>query len=293
MQSQSRRIHHCSECGFEGHNSSNSNCPVNRLFYEELRHNTSEEASYFNAERLICHMRNYCAFYGVNGMTRESFISQMIVNMDELCTHLRQFNPRSRARDKIMKSLELVVNYINRKLQQTNGLGPRQYVILANTSEGPFIRLIDITSNMVNESPESTIRGRPLRSPAQNRIRRSRQPTAPRPSPRSNPRPNPSPRPIQQQKVASVYLKECSLVQDLLINQTCQCPICLDDVDAEDVMRTNCNHTYCVTCIKELSTTIKNKVQKPSCPMCRSTITEFKMGKEETLNEMNTYFSTL
>lgn len=51
-----------------------------------------------------------------------------------------------------------------------------------------------------------------------------------------------------------------------------QCPICYDDTQEINLMHTNCNHTFCNTCITTHLDTERNKGQ-PQCPMCRSIIT--------------------
>ena len=51
-----------------------------------------------------------------------------------------------------------------------------------------------------------------------------------------------------------------------------QCPICYDETPEIHFMTTNCNHTFCNTCITTHLETERNK-RHPHCPMCRSTIT--------------------
>ena len=51
-----------------------------------------------------------------------------------------------------------------------------------------------------------------------------------------------------------------------------QCPICYEETPEIHLMHTNCNHTFCNTCITTHLETERNK-RHPHCPMCRSTIT--------------------
>lgn len=51
-----------------------------------------------------------------------------------------------------------------------------------------------------------------------------------------------------------------------------QCPICYDDTPEINLIHTNCNHTFCNTCITSHLDTERNRRQ-PHCPMCRSIIT--------------------
>lgn len=46
------------------------------------------------------------------------------------------------------------------------------------------------------------------------------------------------------------------------------CPICFDGIDKNNLIKTNCNHTICHTCISTLLT----RSRKVSCPMCRTNI---------------------
>jgi len=55
------------------------------------------------------------------------------------------------------------------------------------------------------------------------------------------------------------------------LRDTKQCPICYDETPEIQFMTTNCNHTFCNTCIMRHLDTERNKRQ-PHCPMCRTTI---------------------
>lgn len=101
---------------------------------------------------------------------------------------------------------------------------------------------------------------------------------------------------IVKQTTAAAYLKSISLVQDLTISNEipgCDCPICFDEFAATDVLQTNCNHSFCISCIKNLSNSIKNKTNKPCCPMCRTEITKITIGSTETYNELNDFMCSL
>ena len=56
-----------------------------------------------------------------------------------------------------------------------------------------------------------------------------------------------------------------------------KCPICLNILNDETITITNCNHTFCDTCINKSIDT--NGVR---CPLCRSSIKEFYNKNERT-----------
>jgi zinc-RING finger domain len=98
-------------------------------------------------------------------------------------------------------------------------------------------------------------------------------------------------------KTAGAYFKEIALVQDLEVADNaplCECPMCFDELDAKSAIVTNCNHSFCVTCVKGYSTAIKNKKSKrPNCPMCRTNITKFKMGKVDIYEDLRSHIVSL
>ena len=90
-------------------------------------------------------------------------------------------------------------------------------------------------------------------------------------------------------KHTSDYLKEMTLLvhDDLTqledLHTTCECPLCYDTVLVTDALHTNCSHSYCAECVKNLATSIKDKTTQPSCPCCRTTITEITTGNPDIL----------
>jgi hypothetical protein len=97
-------------------------------------------------------------------------------------------------------------------------------------------------------------------------------------------------------KRTSAYFKEISLIQDLTIEKDapeCDCPLCFDSVPVTDVLNTNCNHSFCVTCVKGFATVNKDKTKKPDCPMCRTDITEFKVGNQQVFADIQNHILKL
>jgi hypothetical protein len=97
------------------------------------------------------------------------------------------------------------------------------------------------------------------------------------------------------QKHTSNYLKELTLFNDLTLDSeaTCECPLCYDTVFIADALHTNCAHSYCVECVKGLATSIKDKTTQPTCPCCRTIITEIKSGNDETLTNFRSHLNSL
>jgi hypothetical protein len=58
------------------------------------------------------------------------------------------------------------------------------------------------------------------------------------------------------------------------------CPICLDSKDTDNMCQTNCNHYFCLGCIKTHEGNEKFQRSKlVTCPMCREHVTEVKVFK--------------
>ena len=101
---------------------------------------------------------------------------------------------------------------------------------------------------------------------------------------------------IQPIKHSSQYIKEWRIIQDITIcgiNATDECPICFDCIKVEESITTNCKHAYCLDCIKGFTTSIKNKTEKPICPMCRSDIIEITISNHEIYQELNEHLIDL
>jgi len=52
-----------------------------------------------------------------------------------------------------------------------------------------------------------------------------------------------------------------------------KCPMCLENIDTQDLVRTNCNHYYCNTCmLKHIRNVQNNMLDDLLCPLCRTNI---------------------
>jgi len=68
-----------------------------------------------------------------------------------------------------------------------------------------------------------------------------------------------------------------------------ECPICYETIIAENVMRTQCNHSFCQDC---LCTTIDsvNVMRSPECPMCREQITLIRTSNDLQYADMTAFY---
>jgi hypothetical protein len=83
----------------------------------------------------------------------------------------------------------------------------------------------------------------------------------------------------------SHYLKEMSVILDLTTSveveqeaekseEKYDCPLCYEVCEFKNIIETNCCHSYCLDCMKNFTTAIKDKTTKPGCPLCRTEIKE-------------------
>ena len=86
-------------------------------------------------------------------------------------------------------------------------------------------------------------------------------------------------------------------VQELEVEEVCNrfdCPICMESHDNKEKLITNCNHKVCKTCmINFLEHHLKNNnVKKPSCSLCRTTISSIAFVDKDYKEELTTkYFA--
>jgi len=72
-----------------------------------------------------------------------------------------------------------------------------------------------------------------------------------------------------------------TILEEERINETLECPICLDAFSLEATYETNCRHSFCVEC----TTTHLKKDTHNKCPMCRTKITALEQKKLNPSNE--------
>lgn len=258
---------HCSQCGQEGHNRRNRRCPVNvqRVAPAQVanpRHLISPD----NRNRRILNDKLTIAVSALADLTQ--LISQQpVLSIPYI---LGVFIKGNEFREKINQVLELDTNeikviapipifeYFSALIDVFNtflGAHVTSFRLVPSFQDGKF--------DLALHNPD----GVSLNSICTANVKRT-----------------------------SAYFKEMSLVNDLTILDgvsTCDCPLCFDAVPATDVLVTNCKHSFCVTCIKGFATANKDKTKKPDCPMCRTDLTEFKVGNQTVHNEIREHILNL
>lgn len=87
-------------------------------------------------------------------------------------------------------------------------------------------------------------------------------------------------------RLASSYVKEWKIVHDLTrpadAEQQYECSICIESKPATQFAKTNCQHEYCVDCIKSYVQSRRENPTKVVCPMCRSELSEIIVSHVDT-----------
>lgn len=258
----------CSQCGQEGHNRRNRNCPVNsgrRISNQfstplDIQSIAPEFQARINMTRIhllaamgdleeltrIISTPSNTANY-VIGVVREAaaFCTKINLALDNEWLEIPQILP-----EPIFAYFETQINAFNSFLELTIVTPIRLIVSFQNRKFG--LTLVD-----PNE---------------------------------------PAPAPVAIIKRTSAYLKELSFAQDLTIAEDapdCDCPLCFDPIKANEIIVTNCNHAFCGTCVKGFTNAIKDKTKKPECHMCRATITGLKVGSHQIYTEISEHLLNL
>ena len=71
------------------------------------------------------------------------------------------------------------------------------------------------------------------------------------------------------------------------------CPICGDDVVPEDQVKTNCNHIFCMECVKQYANAKKDCTTKPNCPCCRGEFACLYVHSEDKVERLKSIFNDL
>ena len=69
------------------------------------------------------------------------------------------------------------------------------------------------------------------------------------------------------------------------VEQPTDCSICYNEIKKFDMVTLNCNHSFCVTCVKKTLTTCKTD-KTPCCALCRGEISKFNIKNPEVLNNL-------
>jgi Ring finger domain len=257
----------CSQCRLQGHNRRNHRCPVN--MYADLSPDDPMSLSTRSTIGLLCDaVKNITILQDVlyNPST------QLVINNTLLCFALMNIICQQITAT-LQSDAALEVPIINgeRLLLKINNQAQRLNTMLQthlHTESQVVITLIGmvVTANLIY--PEGV----------------------PMPSLHIH---SPSPSVLKR---TSVYLKEIAVAIDLTVENTDEpktCTICMDDIAASETVTTNCNHVYCSTCIKTLSTHIKDNTAKPTCSMCRGQLLELRVCNTDIHAEVTQHFNAL
>ena len=274
---------HCSQCGQTGHNRTNRHCLVNVhqrnmnvpfvikwVFPRSTSHMTPA-----NRERIV-RCRNY--------------LSQAIDELTDMTQYIHTYHSEAidqlmvqyiirLYQDDILTKLNLFCHKINKALEYDSADRP----IISTAPIFTYLMRQISQFNEINETIHTRLQ---VTASLHNRIITwafrgyEEPPTTPQ----------------HALKSSSAYFKEMSFINDFTIAEDaprCDCPLCFDAFPATDVLVTNCNHSFCVTCIKGFATANKDKTKKPECPMCRTDLTEFKVGNQQIHNEISEHLLNL
>ena len=80
---------------------------------------------------------------------------------------------------------------------------------------------------------------------------------------------------------------ELVLDEDIEFNEEqCECCICIEQKEAENICQFNCGHTFCVTCIDTSLTIFKNRNQDVICSLCRAKVQKITFKTQENKDQI-------
>jgi hypothetical protein len=253
---------HCSQCGQVGHNRRNRNCPVNIDAMNIAQTFTMPPLT--SQRTTLCRTRFLVATNALteltqfisrtNDVSRSDYVLGVVVKTHLFCRSMNQALEVDTDETTPMISHEHIFEMLFNQVSAFNNI---------------LDVIIDLPIRLV-----VSLDGRHFNSTLS----------------------NPNPTTTVALKRTSAYLKEITLIQDFTITETspnCDCTICFDEVMAMDVIATNCKHTFCGTCIKGFTTSIKDNTKKPDCPMCRCYITQLKIANQQVYNEIHSHILNL
>jgi hypothetical protein len=60
-----------------------------------------------------------------------------------------------------------------------------------------------------------------------------------------------------------------------------ECVICYDEIEKNNIIQSNCNHIYCISCFKKYLSVKSETKSKLNCPYCRQMIDNISINNEE------------
>ena len=255
----------CSQCRLQGHNRRNHRCPVN--MYANLSPDDPMSLATRSTIGLLCD-----AVKNINILQTAIYTpsTELVINNTLLCFALTNIICQQITAT-LQSDAALEVPIINgeRLLLKINNLAQRLNTMLRTQLHTEYQVVITLIGSVVTANliyPEGL------------------------PFPHMHiHRPN-------TLKRTSAYLKEIAVAIDLTVENTDEqktCTICMDDFALNDTVTTNCNHVYCTTCIKTLSTHIKDNTSKPTCSMCRAPLLELRVCNSDIHTDVTQHIDAL
>jgi hypothetical protein len=83
---------------------------------------------------------------------------------------------------------------------------------------------------------------------------------------------------------------ELVLDQDIKFNEEqCECCICMEQKEEENICQFNCGHVFCVTCIDRSLKTFRDRNQDVICALCRTEVKKITFKKQENRDKIQEY----
>ena len=270
----SKRSYSCSRCGQMGHNSRNRECRSNVGLRE--RENESMRSSITqlrNCETTNKMLIDLLARWQ-GAIPLEEFIMTSLLILEFVCNTYR-IAIRHYTADSLLASIKENISKINTHLEAHQEQTP-----LATYSLGKLC--LEEGPEGIRASYMSIYRGYPMGFPVPvGDIRFSVE----------NIRFMINPRHKQHQHWSKITIQIQQ--QDQPQDQIQDCPVCLEALDPINIIRTNCDHEYCGNCIKRLASSTNDNNKQPTCPLCRSVLTELKIFNQDICDEIKTHISSL
>jgi hypothetical protein len=94
-------------------------------------------------------------------------------------------------------------------------------------------------------------------------------------------------------KLTKTVLKSIPITIGVFEEESYDCSICLNTCERMSVAHTNCKHAFCLVCVCDYTSSIKEKTIKPNCPLCRTELSTLKVSCEEKKQVLETHLRTL
>jgi len=71
------------------------------------------------------------------------------------------------------------------------------------------------------------------------------------------------------------------------------CPICFNEIAKGKMLRTNCEHGFCLQCMINYAESIKRNTTHPTCPCCRRVIVGVKSGDKDICRQFSNHITSM